>query len=180
MGLYRVLIIVTVAVGGMVGGPVNALTATREEVAVPSQVHMRVFYLQGMGSNEATTLLRSQAQVPKVASLSDRGVVVAAGPAVVVEKCEALLRDRQALLRVASPHGPLADQKQTGDSLVPHDFSVTADDEQTVVVLLRAIYSIRVLSERAEDNIVSIEATQPVLDAIEALLRELEVLAPAD
>lgn len=40
------------------------------------------------------------------------------------------------------------------------------------------IYSVRELSELAQDNAVSIHATQPVLDSSEALLRELDLLAP--
>jgi hypothetical protein len=48
-----------------------------------------------------------------------------------------------------------------------------------VVVVLRSIYSVRELSERALDE-VSVHASQPVLDSSEALLRELKLLASAE
>ncbi len=97
MRVCRALMVVAIAVGGLTGGPTSASSSTREEAAVASKVHTRVFYLQGMDPRQAITLLRSQAQVRQVASISHRNVIVVAGIADTVERCETLLREHDAV-----------------------------------------------------------------------------------
>ena len=176
MRVSLALMIVAMAVGGLTGGSTSASTPPLEEAAVASKVHMRVLYLQGMDPREAITLLRSQAHVRQAATISDRNLIVIAGKADMVAKCETLLREHDAVLRVTDPHEPVELGGRTADPLIARVFRVAGDNMQAVVLLLRAIYQVRELSELAQDNTVSVQATQAVLDSSEALLRELELL----
>jgi hypothetical protein len=176
MRVYCALIIVAMAVVGLTGGLASASSPTLEEAVVVNKIHTRVFYLQGMDPREAATLLRSQAQVRQLAWIKGRDVIVVAGEANRVEQCETLLREHDAILRVADPHEPVALAGPASDPLVTRVFRVTDDNMQAVVVILRSIYQVRELEELAEDNTVSIQSTQPILDSSESLLRELELL----
>ena len=177
MGRYRALVVVAMALGGLTGGPTTASAETLQEAVAASKLHTRVFYLgEGMTAREAMTLLRSEGDVRHAAAISDRRVVVIADTADVVGKCETLLRERDAVLRIASPHEPL-ELGGPDDPMVTRVFRVAGNNMQAVVVILRSIYSVRQLSALEGDNTVSVHATQPVLDSSAALLRELELLA---
>jgi hypothetical protein len=119
--------------------------------------------------------------VRSVAWIEERAVMIVRDTADVVDKCEALLRERNAVRRVTNPHAPLV---LRGPAAGPPDARVfrflAVEDSQTVATILRAIYEIRELTELLERSEMSIRAPQPVLDASEALLRELELLAPAE
>ena len=103
MRVCGALLIVPVLVGGLTSVPASAASEQPED----GNVHMRVFYLQGMDSREAITLLRSKAQVRQVARISDRDVIVVAGTADIVDRCDTLLREHDAILRVVAPHDPV-------------------------------------------------------------------------
>ncbi len=171
MRVCRALMIVATAVG-LTGGA----TSTSSERAIVSKVHTRVFYLQGMDPRAAITLLRSQAQVRQVASIKDRDVIVVAGTDDTVDRCETLLREHDAILRVADPYEPVELGGAAEVPLATRVFHVVGDNMQAVVVLLRSIYQVRELTEFPQDTTVSVHATQPVLDSSEALFRELELL----
>jgi hypothetical protein len=151
---------------------------------------LRVIYLQNMTPWDGVKLVRSQADVRSVAGIDDRGAIVVRDSADVVDKCEALLRERAAVQRVTDPHAPVILPRRResspvsgGEAAGPSNnrvFRVAFEDSQTVANILRAIYEVRELTELLERSEVSIRAPQPVLDASEALLRELELLTPAD
>ena len=109
MRFLRALMVVIVAVGGLSGGSTSAWTPTLEEASAASKYHVRVIYLQGMDPREATTLVRSQADVVARSWqwISDRNVIVVPDTADVVDRCETLLREHDAVLRVADPHEPV-------------------------------------------------------------------------
>jgi hypothetical protein len=115
-----------------------------------------------------------------VAALDDPVAIVVRDRADVVDRCEALLRERDAVRRVADPHQPVVLGGPAAGPSNTRVFRVDFEDSATVVVVLRAIYSVRKLTELLERSEISIRAPQPVLDASEALFRELELLAPAD
>jgi uncharacterized protein YjcR len=130
-----------------------------------------------MDSREAVTLLRSQVQVLQAATIPDRNIIVVSDGAEKVDRSESLLRQQDAIVRVADPHQPL-DLKQLQESPpATRVLKVESADTNTVVTLLRAIYQVRDVSESAEERTVTARAAQPVLDSSEALLRELGLLA---
>jgi malonyl CoA-acyl carrier protein transacylase len=177
MRVWLVVSIVAIAVCGLANAPIIASSPANADSEGAGELYTRVFYLQGMDVRQAVTLLRSQAQVLQVASINDRDVIVIAGTADMVERCETLLRERDAILRVAIPHEPVELEALSRGPLVSHVFRVTDNNIKTAVVVLRAIYQVRELSELTEDNTVSVRATQPVVDSSEALLRELGLLS---
>ena len=169
--------VLAVALTGLTCLPDFGWSQSVEEAAT-AKFSVRGIYLRA-ASNDAMTLVRSQADVRRVATILDRNVIVVADVADTVDQCEALLREHHAVVRVADPHAPLELGRYEPDTLVPRVFRIVDDDSlRSVVVVLRAIYSIRVLSEYPPDNTVSIEAPAPVLDAVEAFLSEVKLLAP--
>lgn len=176
MRVWGALLIVPVLVGGLTSGPARA-AGEQPEV---DKVHTRVFYLQGMDHQAAITLLRSKAQVMQVARISDRDVIVVAGTAETVGRCDTLLREHDAILRVVAPHDPVELGGPAGVPLATGVFHVLGDHMPTVVVVLRAIYQVRELNEDAQESAVTVHATQPVLASSEALFRELKLLVPTE
>jgi len=169
------LLILAVVAGWMADGSVVASDPAAAEVMVKPHT-ARVFYLQGMSSRDAITLLRMEAQILQAAWIGERDVVVVAGTAEKVDQCEDLLQQRDALFRVAEPHEPVALEGVESSLPETRVFLVDGDNLQTVVTVLRSIYQVRELSELAENNSVSVSASKPVLDSSEALLQELELL----
>ena len=170
--------VLTVSLTGLTGLPAIGWSHSLEEAAT-ELLSVRVIYLQEV-SNDAMVLIRSRAEVRHVAVIPNRNGIIVADTADVVDQCEALLREHFAVVRVADPHAPQELGRYAPETLVPRVFRIADDDSlRYVVVVLRSIYSIRVLSEYPPDNTISVEAPAPVLDSIEALLRELKMLAPA-
>jgi hypothetical protein len=132
-----------------------------------------------MTLRDAMILVRTQAHVPRVGAHEDRDALIVAGPTATIDLCQKLLEERNAVLRVAEPHAPLDLGRYEPDTLVPHVFRIREDHLQDAVTLLRALYSIRILSDYPPDSTIALEAPQPVLDAIEDILRELQLLAPS-
>ena len=171
MRQFGALLILAVVAGWMAGGSASA--SDPMEVGVTT---MRIFYLQGMSSRDAITLLRMKAHIPQAAWIGDRDVIVIAGSADRVDQCESLLRQRDAVLRAAEPHEPVALGGLKQSPPTTRVFPVKGDDLRIVVTVLRSIYQVRELSELVEENSVSVRAAKPILDSSEALLRELGLL----
>jgi hypothetical protein len=178
MQVPRLLSIVTVMIVGSACGSAHAMTATVAGVSASDAVQVRVFYLQAMAVRDAMTMVRSQAKVRSVAGIDEPRVLIVRDVAQVVDQCESLLRQRDAGLRVVTPHGPVKLEAAAGEPLESRVFITVDDGVETVTTVLRSIYSIRKLNARPGDATVSVDATQPVLDAIEALLSELDLLFP--
>jgi hypothetical protein len=182
MERHPALTVATLVVAALVALSAGAWSPTAEEGAGATPFHVRVIDVQNMTGRDATMLVRRQAQVRSVAWIEERAAMIVRDTADVVDKCEALLRERDAVQRVTDPHAPLLALR--GPTAGPPDTRVfrlfAFEDSQKVATIVRAIYSVRELTEFLERSEISIRAPQPVLDAIEALLGELELLAPAD
>ena len=137
----------------------------------------RVFYLQGMERREAVTLLRSQVQVRQMAEVASVDAVVVTEVAERVDRSESLLREHDALVRAVDPHGPLSFERVPDAEMETRVFAIEGPDTRSAVTVLRAIYQIGELTESADDNSVTVRASPARLDAAEALLRQLELLA---
>ena len=134
----------------------------------------------GGNMEEAMTLLRKEARVLQVAAIREGDAIVVAGTADMVDRCEGLFRERDVLLRVADPHGPVVLEREAGAPSGTRVLRIGDADMRDTVTLLRAIYMIRERTESAEDGSVTVHATGPVLDAIEAVLGELELLVSTE
>jgi hypothetical protein len=135
----------------------------------------RVFYLQEMETKEATTLLRTEAQVRRLAAIPGRSVLVVSDVEERIVRAESLLRERHAISRTAEPHGPLDFERLAVDVPVGRIFRVDRTASGTAAMLLRAIYQMRGVIP--QEGGVSARAAEALLDASESLLRELELLA---
>ncbi len=169
MLLSRAVLLLALAVGTLVNG------ASLAEAPYVT----RVFYLQGMEPREAVTLLRRQVQVRQIAEIRDRNLIVVADVAERVERSESLLRERDAVLRANDPHEPLNMDRPPDSPMVTRVFRIKGTDTGSVMVVLRAIYQMRDVTELAEENGVEVNDALSILDASEALLRELDMLAEA-
>lgn len=164
------LVVTAVAVsGGLLGA----------EAPPASAPHLtRVLYLQGMQPREASMLLRTELQIVQLATVPGRDVIVVSDVAAKIDRAGALLREKGALARAADPHGPLDLTGLAGGPGATRVLSVAGAEMNTAVTLLRAIYQVRELEQNAESGSITVHAAAPILDASEALLRELNLLAP--
>jgi hypothetical protein len=149
--------------------------------SVPSQdaYVTRVFYLQGMETIDAITLLRSRVQIRHVAALADLGVIVAADRAERVDRSESVLREQNGVARAVDPHDPVVLAEPPGVATETRGFRLEGIAASDVVTVLRAIYQIRSVTANADGTFVSVQAPPAKLDASEALLLELGVLLEA-
>ncbi len=140
----------------------------------------RVFYLQGMERREAITLLRSQIQVRQIAEVTSANALVVTEVAGKIQRSESLLREHDALDRSVDPHPPLSFRREADPSSATRVFRIEGPETRNVVTVLRSIYQIRQVMEVTHNN--SITATGPPdrLDAAEALLEELGLLAETE
>ena len=175
MRQFGMLLILSVFAGWMADGSASASDPAAGGVMITPHA-TRVFYLQGMSSRDAITLLRMEAQIRQASWIGDRDVIVVAGSTEEVDQCEDLLRQRDVLLRVAEPHEPVALEGMENSPPATRVFLVDGDNLRTVVTVLRSIYQVREVSEIGEENSVSVSASKPILDSSEALLRELGLL----
>ena len=173
----RALLIFALVAGGLVSGSPRAAGPAQAGTSSANMPHVtRVFYLQEMEPRDAMTLLRSQVQVRRMATIRDRSVIVVSDVADRVDQSERLLRQRDAVVRATDPHEPLELERLAESPTATRVFRVGSDNMSTVVTVLRSIYQMREVNEFAEDNSVSVRAAQPILDSSEALLRELGLL----
>lgn len=140
---------------------------------------VRVFYLKGIDAREGITLLRSEVQVRQMAFLGGRDLLIVADMAERVDRSESLLRERDALDKASDPHGPLTPGSGPEDETATRVFRIEGNGTGEVMTILRAIYQIREVEEVDGENSVSVRSAPAVLDASEALLRELDLLVEA-
>jgi len=136
----------------------------------------RVLYLQGMEPSEAVTLLRSQVQVRQIAEVASANAVVVTEVVQKIERSESLLRERDAVLRSVDPHPPLKFRGKPDSPTETRVFRMEGPEARTAVTVLRAIYQISAV-ESADADSVTATAPSVRLDAAEALLRELGLMA---
>jgi len=135
----------------------------------------RVFYLQGMERLEALTLLRSQVQVRQIAEVASANALVVTEVDQKIQRSESLLRERDAVARSVDPHPPLTFRGEPDAAMDTRVFQIEGPETRAVITVLRAIYQIP--AESTDDNSVTATAPAARLDAAEALLKELELLA---
>jgi hypothetical protein len=170
--LRRFLIFVLVA-GGLVIG-FRAASLAQSGTSSPSMpLVVRVFYLHDMDAREASTLVRTHIPVRALAQLDDRDALVVADIAEKVDQCENILRQLRVVDRAVEPHKPLELDRMAQSPPATRIFYLARTYDQ---VILRTIYQIQDVKQLPEGNGVSVSAAQPVLDAGEALLRELGLL----
>jgi type II secretory pathway component GspD/PulD (secretin) len=139
----------------------------------------RVFYLQEIDVREAITMLRSQFHVRQLAMVSGSDTIIVTETPDKVDRCEGLLRELGSLARAAEPHEPLDFARNAAAEEDTRIYHIDGLDTKIVVSVMRAIYQIRQLTELAEKSSVIVTAPKARLDAIEALLQELDVLVEA-
>jgi len=81
MRSHQALFVFAVVIGALVVGSLRADTPAQSEGSpAPIPYVTRVFYLRGIEPREAATLLRSQAQVRRLAMIPGRGAIIGRGP----------------------------------------------------------------------------------------------------
>jgi hypothetical protein len=80
-------------------------------------------------------------------------------------------------VRATDPHKPLDYERLAQSPTTTRVFRINTDHPEDVVNLLSTIYQMQEVRMLEEDSSVSVRAAQPVVDASEALLRELGYLA---
>lgn len=138
----------------------------------------RVFYLERIEVPEALTLLRSEVAIRSAATIESRSAIVVSDALERAELAESLLRQRDAGLRATDPHPPLDLEGLAASPKATREFrAIDQTAGKTMLTALRALYGIRELASLAAGEGVSVRAAEPILDASEALLRELGLLA---
>ncbi len=138
----------------------------------------RLFYLEQIAPPEALTLMRTEVAIRSVATIESPSAIVVSDALERVELAESLLRLRDAGLRATDPHPPLDLESLAASPKATREFrAVDQGAGKTMLTALRAIYGIRELAPLAAGEGVSVRAAEPILDASEALLRELGLLA---
>ena len=174
--LNRTILAFLLTACGLIGS-VSGAGELRQAGASPSGTLYvtRVFYLEGIDPREAMTLVRS-IEVRSGAIVSSPSAIVVSDGADRVSQAEALLRERNVVVRAAEPHAPLYLEQLSKDPTGTRIFRVERDSMGTVETLLRAIYNVREVKKSEEDSAISASAALPILGAAEALFRELGLL----
>jgi hypothetical protein len=133
----------------------------------------RVFYLEGMDNKEAVTLLRAQLQVRQIAELTGRDVIIITESAEKADRAESLLHELGVLAGKADPHAPLSFARTLEEEEATRVFRIEGTETSTVVMVMRAIYQMREVTDLSEEDSVVVTAPLAKLDAAEALLAEL-------
>ena len=176
----RAILIVALVAGGLAIGSSRAADPAGAGSSLANTPYLiRVYYLQGTDSRDAANLLRTKLDVRNVVRLSDRGVVIASDTSDQVDRAEKALRDRGALLRATDPHGPVYIEGPARGPEATRVFHVAGDGLSQATTALRTLYPIRNLKAAPEDSTLTVHAEPSILDASEALLRELSLLAAA-
>jgi hypothetical protein len=169
-------LILTLVAGGLTSDSALAAGPAQAETSPTNVPYVtRVIYIQGMKTIEASGLVRSKVPIDSMTTIDDRNVVICSGGSEKVDQCEKILQQKNAILRAASPHKPLnlADLKKM--PIATRTFRIQGD-VRGVAQMLQSMYRIQEVNALAEQNSVSVSAAQPILDASEALLRELGYL----
>src|SRR5262249_27584219 len=138
----RTLVVFALVVAGLVIGSPRAtdLAQSGPPPRKGPQV-IRVLYLQGMDSREASTLVRTQVPIESLADLHDSNVLVLFGLADKVDQCERLLKQRGVVVRIAEPHKPLEFDHLAQSPIATQVFRAAKNAHvQDVQLLLRSLY----------------------------------------
>ena len=169
---YRAVVILALSAGALFNVDLRAAESSGEEPRLT-----RVFHLQGMETREAVALLRSRVQVRQIAEIRGLDIVIVTEVAEKVDRSESLLRERDAVARAIDPHDPVNPEPSSESPIGTRVFRIEGLDPRGVVTVLRSIYQMREVTELVDGDGVSVRAPLYKLDASEALLRELGLLA---
>jgi len=158
----------------------RALAATPAPTATASARTVRVFTFETLPLREALTLLRRDLRIASVATIDRANRLVVGDVAEKVDRAEELLRARDPALRARQPHPPLDLERFAEDPAAQRSFSLTPGSVASALVVARSVYGVRDARPFFDTEAVSLRAAPPVLDAIEALYRELGLLPAAD
>ena len=176
MRVSRAFLIFALVVEGLVVGSSRADSPAQGKTSVTNFPRVtRVLYLQGMSPHDASVLLRTQIPVSRLVELSNRGIIIVAGAAGMVDQCESILRQRSGLARSADPHKPLDSAAWEQKPDTTRSFQIRDNAMRDASLLLR-IYDVKDVKVIATENSISVRTTPPIADACAALLRELGLL----
>lgn len=173
----RSVVIVAIGAGALLSAVVPARSGSDPEPTSEAASLTRVFYLRGIRASEAIALLRSRAQVRRIAEIRDLDVVIVRDDADRVDRSESVLRERDGVARIVNPREPASHDLSDGGRVALRLFRIEGIDERGVVAVLESIYGMREVTDLGEANGLSVRAPRPDLDAAEELLRGLGVLA---
>lgn len=177
MQKLRAGLMCTLAVVGLLTCLPRAAWPDQEDSSTQHPLRVtRVFYLEGMDLHDVMMLLRREFAVRKIVIVIDRSAVVVSDGAEKVDQCERLLRERNAVVRTAELPSPLLGKRAKGPTNT-RVFPVNSNDIKTFLTVLRTIYDVGEMTSSPDDSSISIRAAEPVLEACEALLRELRLVA---
>ena len=151
------------------------LTAVRAEE--PAELTTRIFYLQNMEPVEAVTMLRQKVQARRVAEYYGHDLIVVTDSSERVDRSEELLREAGALERTVDPHEPLDPESRPEDQVLERSFVIKSADLKTATLFCRALYQMRDVTEDAAASRLTLRDSESSLSAVEALFRELNLLA---
>jgi hypothetical protein len=177
MRAARTILMLTLFSAALVASPLQAEEATPQERPRMLLSH-RVYYLQGMEPREAMTLVRTRPGVRKIVIVPGRAAMVLCDEAPRLDEAEAVLREHDAILRIAEPNAPMFLEEMGLDTSATGIFDVEPGRTLDVVTILRTMYDVRNLQKSEEGNRVTIQAAPPIVSAADALLRELGLLVP--
>src|SRR5262249_8005747 len=139
-----------VATGLVIGSPRATDLAYSEPQPRKGPQVIRVLYLQGMDAHEASTLVRTQVPIERLAELRDSNELVLAGAADKVDQCERLLKQRGVIARTAEPHKPIEFDRLAESPIATRVFRASKD-VRDVQVLFRTLYDLRDLNVLVEE-----------------------------
>ncbi|MGH9870421.1 MAG: hypothetical protein ACREAA_19985 [Candidatus Polarisedimenticolia bacterium] len=154
------------------GEPDQAGTSHSKDLYV-----IRVFTLEGIELREAMTLVRRETDLRMVVIVPARSAMVVADLADKVAQSQELLAQRGAQVRAIEPHAPLYLEAPDKSPAETRAFRMQSDSMDSAVTLLRAIYGMREVNKSEADFLLTARAAPSLLDASEALFRELHLLA---
>jgi hypothetical protein len=169
------ILILALAAGGLTHAAEATAPAPSDTSSASKPKVVRVFYLQG-NLTDANGWLRRNVPIGKMAWINDRGAFIVIDAAEMVDKCEKPLRERAFVYRIVDPHKPLDFEQLKKEPPTTRTFHVAAKYVKDALVLVKTIYDPEDVIEIAEGDGISVRAPKEILDASEALLKELGFL----
>jgi hypothetical protein len=171
------LILAFLAAGLVIGSP--RCVAESELLSSDAPLVVRVFYIQHMDAREASRLVRTHIPIKAMVQVDGKNLLGVIDVLDKVEQCGELLRQQDVLLRATDPHKPLEYARLAQSPTATRVFQVPSKYLPDAMVTLGALYDLRNgrdVTILADGKSISVRAAQPLLDASEALLRELSFL----
>ncbi len=163
-----VLLAALLGAGWSAGTP----AAAEGEAVVP-----RVLYLDGMEIPQAAALLRAELQVRRLAAVAARQALIVMEEPARAQRAEALLQERGVLRGASEPHGSIELRPRILAPTAARTFYLEGVSLTEAETLLRTLYGAAEVAVGLEDHAVMARSVPEILDAAEALFRELGVLA---